>query len=48
LDAHFLAVFTPADLVGADGHKHESVTVSRGNPNRAFRPDADLGDGPCS
>jgi hypothetical protein len=48
LDAHFLAVFTPADLVGTDGDKHESVTVSGGNPNRPFRPDADLGDGPCS
>jgi hypothetical protein len=23
LDAHFLAVFTPADLVGRDGRKHE-------------------------
>jgi hypothetical protein len=23
LDAHFLAVFTPADLIGRDGHKHE-------------------------
>jgi hypothetical protein len=24
LDAHFLAVFTPADHVGRDGEKHES------------------------
>jgi hypothetical protein len=26
LDAHFLVVFTPADLTGHDGHKHEKVT----------------------
>jgi len=25
LDAHFLAVFTPADLIGRDGRKHEKV-----------------------
>jgi hypothetical protein len=25
LDAHFLAVFTPADLIGRDGEKHEKV-----------------------
>jgi hypothetical protein len=23
LDAHFLAVFTPADLIGRDGERHE-------------------------
>lgn len=26
LDAHFLAVFTPADLIGRDGEKHEPVS----------------------
>ena len=26
LDAHFLAVFTPADLVSRDGRKHEKAT----------------------
>jgi hypothetical protein len=26
LDTHFLAVFTPADLIGADARKHEKVT----------------------
>ena len=25
LDAHFLAVFTPADLIGRDGRRHEKV-----------------------
>jgi len=25
LDTHFLAVFTPADLIGGDGRKHEKV-----------------------
>ena len=25
LDAHFLAVFTPADLIGRDGEKHATV-----------------------
>lgn len=25
LDAHFLAVFTPADLIGRDGDKHAPV-----------------------
>jgi len=25
LDAHFLVVFTPPDLVGRDGRKHEKV-----------------------
>jgi len=30
LEAHFLAVFTPHDLVGSDGEKHERV--SRGWP----------------
>ena len=28
LDAHFLAVFTPADHIGRDGGKHELVTGS--------------------
>ena len=27
LDAHFLAVFTPADLIGHDGRKHEKPTT---------------------
>jgi hypothetical protein len=27
LDAHFLAVFTPADLIGRDGEKHERVSA---------------------
>lgn len=27
LDAHFLAVFTPADLIGRDGEKHEQVSA---------------------
>lgn len=26
LGAHFLAVFTPADLIGRDGHKHQKST----------------------
>ena len=26
LDAHFLAMFTPADLTGRDGRRHEKVT----------------------
>jgi hypothetical protein len=25
LDTHFLAVFTPSDLIGRDGRKHEKV-----------------------
>jgi len=25
LDAHFLAVFIPTDLIGRDAHKHEKV-----------------------
>jgi hypothetical protein len=25
LDAHFIVVFTPSDLVGRDGHKHEKL-----------------------
>jgi hypothetical protein len=25
LDAHFLALFTPSDLMGRDGRKHEKV-----------------------
>jgi hypothetical protein len=28
LDAHFLAVFTPADLIGADRRKHEKTASS--------------------
>ena len=28
LDAHFLAVFTPADLIGHDGDKHEPVSAA--------------------
>jgi hypothetical protein len=28
LDAHFLAIFTPADLIGRDGDKHEPVCVA--------------------
>ena len=31
LDAHFLAVFTPADLIGRDGEKHEPVSMA-GHP----------------
>jgi hypothetical protein len=31
LDAHFLAVFTPADLIGRYGEKHEPVSMA-GHP----------------
>ncbi len=30
LDAHFLAVFTPADLIGRDGDKHEPASGVEG------------------
>ena len=33
LDAHFLAVFMPADLVGRDGDKHEPVSAA-GQPGQ--------------
>lgn len=28
LDSHFLAVFTPADLIGRDGGRHEPVSTA--------------------
>jgi hypothetical protein len=34
LDAHFLAVFTPADLIGRDGDKHEPVNVAEQSGKR--------------
>lgn len=27
-DAHFLAVFTPADVIGRDGKKHNPITAN--------------------
>ncbi len=34
LDAHFLAVFTPADLIGRDGEKHEPASAVAPNDGR--------------
>jgi hypothetical protein len=32
LDAHFLAVFTPADFIGHDGKKHQPVSAGCPDP----------------